>query len=472
MSEKRTEEELEEFVDLTPESDKPEFLPSLLAERLLQLEEKEGRSWNYVPEREQFFFYRDDQGVWEETDVTYLKKACRGFLRAREPKWDKSSKVKELVSAIKAQLTDRTNRKKFNAGQDPDLGRINLKNGVLDWREEQLFEHNPDDYSLFQIPVEYHPDAGCPRWRQALQEWIPNERTRLFLQEFVGYCLVPDISHHKAVILFGSGRNGKSTFLETLAKLFGEQNLSHIELSRLTERFETAHLKDKLVNICSDLDPTFLKRTGIIKTVVAGEPLRGEHKFQPSFDFKPVVRLMFSCNQLPEAKDKSVAWYRRFEFVKFPNEFKPGDESYDRHLKQKLTKEKPGILNWALRGLKRLEKQDEFTGSEALKKAKNEYRYQNDTVLAFLEEKVEDREGTALPKKFLYRRYKEFCKNSGLRRISRQKFSRRLGAEFGLKDGRDKFPACEEHERYRCGKCSSSDEIRKRMRCFLNVEVE
>lgn len=469
MDEKKVAQDLKKIFG-NPEEE--EFVPSELARDLIELEKVGGRRWEYLPERDQFLTYRDDKGYWSEIDVSYLKKVCRIFLNAHDTGWDKRYYIRELVAAIKDRLTDPENSVRFDPGRNHELDYINLKNGMLDWEDKKLLDYKPDYHSFFQLPVSYDPEADSPRWMKALEEWIPNVRTRLFLQEFVGYCLVPDVSRHKAIILFGSGRNGKSTFLETLAALLGERNLSHIELSRLTHRFEVAHLKDKLVNICADLDPTYIKQTGIIKTIVAGEPIRGEHKFKPSFDFRSVVRLMFSCNELPRAKDKSVAWTRRFEFVEFPNAFEPGDESYDRNLKGKLTKEKSGILNWAIAGFKRLQARDEFTSSEDLREAKYEYRYQNDSVQAFLEEETKKLEGNALPKKYLYRRYQEFCRNSALSRITRQKFTRRLGEEFGFGAARKKVSVCKDHEEFRCDKCPPEEFKKKRKRCFLGVRED
>ncbi|MBS3765234.1 hypothetical protein KGY71_01810, partial [Candidatus Bipolaricaulota bacterium] len=134
--------------------------------------------------------------------------------------------------------------------------------------------------------------------------------------------------------------------------------------------------------------------------------------------------------------------------------------------------EKPGILNWAIAGLKRLVAQNEFTSSEDLREAKMEYRYQNDSVQAFIKEKTKELEGNFLPKKYLYRRYREFCRNSALSRITRQKFTRRLGEEFGFRVARKKVSVCETHGEFRCDKCSPDEFKSKRKRCFLDVEED
>ena len=114
---------------------------------------------------------------------------------------------------------------------------------MLDWKNKELKSHSPDYYSQFQLPVIYNKGAKCPKWKKTLKEWLPKEKSRMFLQEYIGYCLIPDTSYQKAVILHGTGSNGKSTFLNVINELFGESNLSNIPMHRLSNRFETANLQ-------------------------------------------------------------------------------------------------------------------------------------------------------------------------------------------------------------------------------------
>ncbi|MFW5987864.1 MAG: phage/plasmid primase, P4 family [bacterium] len=405
-----------------------DFLPSPIAREIVRRERQNNRLWKYAASKELFYLY-DSKGYWRNQDKQYLKKFVRKYLRSYKKKWDTNYRVNEVIAAMKSILLDPEEEKIFDAGYDPDLNHINFKNGMLDWKSGELKPHKPNYYSQFQLPIEYNPDATCPRWKKTLKEWVPEGQARQFLQEFTGYCLIPDTSMQKAIILHGSGRNGKSTFLNVLISLFGEDNLSNIPLHRFTGqagRWETASIQDKLVNICSDIDAVYLKETGIIKTMIAGEPLRGEYKHGASFDFRPVVRLIFSANEIPRARDKSGAWYRRFEIIKFPNEFKNSDPGYDPFLEQKLKKELPGILNWALEGLQRFKRQGNFTESEAIQKAKNEYERQNDTVVAFVEDCTEFPVDCYEVCQKVFNSYKQYCENAGLKFTSRKTFTSKL----------------------------------------------
>jgi putative DNA primase/helicase len=306
---------------------------------------------------------------------------------------------------------------------------------MLDWKNMTLKEHDKEYYSQFQLPIEYIKNSRCFKWTKTLKEWLPDQKTRDFIQEFIGYCLIPDTNYHKALILTGSGSNGKSTLLEVIAKLFGEENLSNIPMHRLSNRFETAYIQDKLVNICSDIDPKYLNETGVLKTMIAGEALRGEHKFGESFDFTPVVRLLFSANEVPSSRDKTAGWYRRFEIVDFPNTFNSSDPGFDPKLKEKLFKEIPGIFNWALEGLKRLKKQGQFTRSDPMKQAMADYMDENDSVKAFVRDRAVIGQDKQVYGKIFYEEYKFFCSQNGMKNyVTRRKFTTSLKRE-GIKVG-------------------------------------
>lgn len=411
------------------EEEEPVFIPTYISKQILNIEQSRGRHWHYSLDKEVLFCFDAKDGYWKFTKEGLLNKIIREELIKITAEWDKKYYIKEVLQAMKDFLINPAIDINFDPGANPDLYFINLKNGMLDWKNNKLREHNKDYYSLFQLPVEYDAEANCPTWESVLADWVPEKEARMFLQEYVGYCLIPDTSQHKAVILHGTGSNGKSTFLDVLINLFGKNNLSNIPLHRLSERFETANIQDKLVNLCSDIDPTYLRETGIIKVIIAGEPLRGEYKYGASFDFKPVVRLIFSANEIPQARDKTEAWYRRLEIVEFPNKFTKEDPNFDPYLEDKLILELPGILNWAVEGLKRLRENKSFTESLALREAKKEYERENDTIIAFLEDCTVVNPDYYIVGHHLYKEYQIYCENAGLQYQSRKSFSQRLKQE-------------------------------------------
>jgi len=388
----------------------------LLYERL-----KKGRQWKRNPVSTELYYY--DQGYWKR-DLTkeqeIIKKTISKTLRKIKRSWNKRSKINEISDEIEIIISDIENEKLFDPGTSPNLDLINVKNGMLDWKSNDLKPHDHNYHSIFQLNVKYNPDATYEKWQEALDSWIPEKRTQMFLQEFAGYMLIPDTSFDKAVILYGSGSNGKSTFLTLLKNLFGKNNLSSHSIDKFTDknqsRWTTRYVMDKLVNICSDMGPNYLTDTGVIKTMIAGETTPAEIKFGAAFEFIPVTRFIFSANELPKSRDKSEGWYRRLEFVEFPNHFAPSDKSFDRNLDLKLYRELPGIFNWALEGLKRLYEKEIFTISNSMRRSKAEYRDDNDPIRAFIEENLvhtEDLENDYIVTQKVYEDYQRWSTRNG-----------------------------------------------------------
>lgn len=454
--------------------DKSDFITHKVAKEVLSIEKKSGHLWKYVPDRRMFYFYDSKQGVWEAMpEKEYLERSIRLAMIGMNQNWCKTHHISEVMYAARDLVYDRANDQHFSNENPERLSRINLENGMLHWRSGELLPHDPGYYSTNQLPVEYDPKATCPTWKEALAQWLPEEEARWFLQEYIGYCLIPDTSLQTTVFLVGGGANGKSTFLEVVMKLYGEKNLTSIPLKRLPKRFEKRYLQDKLVNICPDINPTYMEDVGVIKTIVAGELLRGEIKSGKSFDFRPFARLIFSANTLPASIDKTEGWLRRMKIVRFPNTFRPDDEGFDPRLKQKLMQELPGILIWALTGLRRLKKNGQFTIGKSMVQEEQQYRLDNDNIAAFIDECIVEHSKMILPTAYLYRMYQQFCKESGTRAVSRKKFTTRV-KDLGVEYGRKTFDVCETHGYFRCEQepCRnlSQETMRVQKRCFFGLQ--
>lgn len=411
--------------------DESDFLPGQLAEELDDhLWEVKGERWIYVPDSEMHYCYSQDEGHYRQRKEDYLRERIRAFLEIDKPEWGKKSMIGEVLDAYRHRTqSEEFSRRIMRGGEGSrNLRLINLQNGMLDWEDGKLQKHRPDHLSLCQLPVEFDPEAVCPRWEETLEEWVPDPSARDFLQEFVGYCLIPDTSLHKALVLLGSGAAGKSTFMDVVGSLFGPENRTSLGLKELGQRFKTSKIQHALVNFCDDVDQSFKKNTGTVKSIISGGWIRAEHKYKDSFEFQPITRLVFAANRLPQVGDKTEGWYRRLAIVRFPNSFRPGG-GREPHLAKKLKGEKSGILNWALEGLRRLKKNGTFTESDAMQKEKSRYRQGNDSVVAFFNDRVrraDQEQKHKYPTEVVYKRYKEYCEDSGFSPVSRKKMVERM----------------------------------------------
>lgn len=407
--------------------------PFPFAKHFIDAQKKKGTLWEYCVAKG--IFYRCDEysGPWKSVDLLYLQKEVRQELIAQDPGWDTMHRVNEVVNALKELLADPDNDDRFDIGKNPDLEHVYVNNGLLEWRTGDLKPWDPSTYSTIKLPVDWNPgakdSAGYEKWEEVLAQWVPDEETRLFLQEYLGYCLLPECGFRTGVFLYGGSSNGKSLFLDVVAKLF-EGYISFTPLHWVAERFETAVLMDKLVNVCGDIDSTYMSETSTLKALIAGDPIRGEFKHGKTFHFFPVSRLIFSANTLPKSSDKTGGWYSRWKFIEFPNRFK-ADPLFKRTLLTTMdtANSRSALLLWAVEGLRRLYQQGEFTQSASMTASEMQYRSENDTVQAFVNFAIRPvpHEGseTLLTIPSIYGVYKAWTETVGVKPVSQVEFTKR-----------------------------------------------
>ncbi|MCP4648574.1 MAG: hypothetical protein GY853_00655 [PVC group bacterium] len=261
---------------------------------------------------------------------------------------------------------------------------VNLLNGVyfFDKTFEQLHvnndtgeswttqEHFQDHlnvknyYSFNQIPVKYDKNATCPTIDKFITDVFGLENCAE-IYEFIGYILLPHVRYQRAIMMVGSGKNGKTTFLDMLVHFLGLENICAISLQDLDGRFALINLKNKMANIVGDLSSKPLEDTGNAKRIVTDQILSGNIKnVQGIFNFENRCKMLYSVNELPRTKDKSTAFYRRWIMKICDNVFE--GENKDPHIYDKLTTEEEmsGLLNRALEGIERLRENNGFENTE------------------------------------------------------------------------------------------------------------
>ncbi|RLI82035.1 hypothetical protein DRP04_04855 [Archaeoglobales archaeon] len=313
---------------------------------------------------------------------------------------------------------------------------ICLENGVLDLRTFEIKPHSPKCLLFNKIPVKYDPKADCPRIKQFLREVLHEEDIPI-IEELFGYCLLKDYPIQKAFMFIGDGANGKSTLLGLFLAFLGPENCSSISLQALVEdKFASAELYGKLANIYADLPDEALRNTGIFKMVTGGDIITAQRKFQHPFQFINYAKLIFSANKLPEVRDETDAFFRRWIIVNFPNKFE-GDKA-DKNLLKKLTtpQELSGLLNLALNGLKRLLERGEFSHGKSTDEVREQYTKMSDSVAAFCADMIEESPESYEFKKVLYAAYCEYCRQNKLPAVSYNTFHKKLPRYVRVEDYR------------------------------------
>lgn len=319
----------------------------------------------------------------------------------------------------------------------PEL--IPFKNGMYNIETGELKVHDPKYFYVNLIPHDYAPNARCPKWMKWLAEVLKLEDIQ-FLQEWVGYNIYEGYPEACFVILIGVGQNAKSCFNVLFKKLVGEKNVTEISLADLAYGdFAPAQLEHKLANISDDIGSTIIKNTSRLKRASAGSGMTVGKKFQRDHDITPYAKLTYSCNEPPEIQETSEAIRLRLKVIEFPYIFVKnpvGDQKQARDRKEvdgELESEIPGIINWALEGLKRfLNNNSTFSGTRSTEETWKLYQRKSRPVFSFMEEciKITDDETEKITIEEMYAALKEWLKRNGIKlRIGRMKMVRDLRDE-------------------------------------------
>jgi putative DNA primase/helicase len=309
---------------------------------------------------------------------------------------------------------------------------INLFNGTLEvgTKGARLRPHNPIDFLTYQLPFNYDPKAKSSVFQTYLDKVLPDTERQKVLAEFLGYVFIKNgsmnLKEEKALILHGTGANGKSVFFEVVNALLGQVNVSSYSLQNLTESsgYYRAMIANKLVNYASEINGTL--ETAIFKQLVSGEPVDARLPYGKPMEIRQYAKLIFNCNELPKEVEHTNAYFRRFLIVPFDVTISEHEQDKKLHTKI-IQNELSGVLNWVLEGLGRLLEQQGFSHCDASVRAVEHYKTQSDSVKLFIEENDYKPHPTSYKLlKDLYLAYRTFCNEDGFKPVNKSNFIRRL----------------------------------------------
>ena len=320
---------------------------------------------------------------------------------------------------------------------DVDKTTINCLNGELSWTGETwtLQGHCREHYRTTQIPVAYDVTATAPRFEQFLFEVFDGDQDsdekQVLVCEAIGYTLLSSTKYEKFFLLIGPGANGKSVLMDVVAELVGLPNVVAVQPSQFENRFQRAHLHNKLMNSVTELAQGAEIHDAQLKAIVSGEITTAEHKHKPPFDFQPYSTCWFGSNHMPHTRDFSDALFRRAVILPFNRVFSESEQ--DKNLKDKLKTELPGILNFALDGIAGVFERGYFTATKSSTDAKKEWRINADQAAEFAADECKFGTGLEIESGQLYQAYKSWSEEAGIRRtLNRKNFTlriERLGGE-------------------------------------------
>ena len=307
---------------------------------------------------------------------------------------------------------------------------VNLLNGTYEISPQNQYLRPPrrEDFLRYQLPFQFDPKATAPKFQAFLDTVLPDKSCQAVLAEFLAYVFIPHeyLRLEKALLLYGTGANGKSVFFAIATALLGEINVSSYSLASLTNEdgYSRASLANKLVNYASEINGKI--ETSYFKQLVSGEPVECRLPYGKPFMLTNPAKLIFNCNDLPRDVEHSHAYFRRFIILPFAVTISEKDQ--DKQLAQKIIQsELAGVFNWVMLGLKRLLANHKFTDSEAVKNQVESYRVSSDSVKMFIQECGYTTSVDAyILIVELYKEYKSFCLDDGYHPVGKSKFIQRL----------------------------------------------
>jgi len=230
--------------------------------------------------------------------------------------------------------------------------------GILPKPKVELIDHDRGQLLTKVMPVEYDPDATCPRFDQFLNQIQPNIEMRRFLQRWFGLSM-SGLDIQKLAFFHGGGANGKSVLVDLMARMMGDYSA--------TAKIESLTGKNKKSGSDSqpDLIPLIgarLVRTsepeegerlqeGLVKALTGGEPMMVRALYTDMITFQPIFKLTISGNHLPDIRGGDDGIWRRLMLVTFPVQIAEKKRIPKKELDDLLWQERSGILNWLVQGL-------------------------------------------------------------------------------------------------------------------------
>ena len=268
---------------------------------------------------------------------------------------------------------------------------IGAKNGIIDLKTGELLPHDREAYLTKQCPVIYNPDAPEPKlWLQFLSDIFGGDPYMLdYIQKCVGYSLTGSTSEQCAFFLFGTGRNGKSTFLEIVRGILGDyatniqpQTIMVNPKSGNAPSSDIARLKG--ARLVTSVEPNEGMRLdeGLLKQLTGDDVVTARKMFSEEFEFKPEFKLWMATNHKPLIRGTDTGIWRRIHLIPF--EVQIPIDKVDKKLKYKLVKESEGILKWAVQGCIRWQNEG-LTMPQKVLDAVREYQHEMDVISTFMD---------------------------------------------------------------------------------------
>lgn len=283
-----------------------------------------------------------------------------------------------------------------------------------------------------------------------IESSLPDPAVRELVQTYVGYTLCSHVKHQTGHLWIGAkGSNGKSTMLNIVMAL--HEKAVAMQLDKL-EGFNLSNLIGATLVVCDETPKGKIDQQ-VLKSLISGGTTSINRKFKDVLSYQNIAKFIICANHLPALTDQSDAFWRRLHVVEWNQTFTGDKIVLD--LDQKIIQSELHIvLDWALAGLQKLERDGKFTIPEASKQAVRSAKIESNNVSNWVESNGVSYSHSDQPyndKAILYENYKEFCRENGFQACAVPQFFSRLHSEFpNIKETRLTMGKGADKKRVRC----------------------
>lgn len=310
---------------------------------------------------------------------------------------------------------------------------LNTPSGIINLKNGEVRAHNAEYYFTKITSVECSQTADCPRWLAFLDDIFASDKDLIrYIQKAVGYSLTGSTAEQCAFFLYGTGRNGKSTFIDVIRDVFGDyaaniQPETIMVKSSQSNAINSDIARLKGARLVTSVEPNEGVRLneGLLKQLTGDDTVTARKLYSEEFEFKPEFKLWMATNHKPIIRGTDTGIWRRIHMIPFDVQIP--EDKVDKNLTHKLKAEMTGIFKWCIDGCLMWQREG-LQMPVAVLKSVREYRREMDVISAFIEDKC-TLEGT-VQASTLYAAYVSWADSNNEYCMSNTKFSTELAKRF------------------------------------------
>lgn len=419
--------------------------------------------FRYVHEEKEFYLYSGTAWSKEYTGALIREWAQITENMAKQAMTTDDEALKKWATRSRSQAATNSAINLLKAMQgatisasemDTQLNLINLPTGTFNIETQQQESHNREHLMTRLMQANYNPEATCPKFEAFMEQVLPDEQVRRYVQRAVGYSLLGRADRRAFFLIYGPSGTGKSQFLSTMEYVFGDYGATAAEGTFRTKdsgggpNNDLHGLRGKRFVSTSETAENASFNENLLKRLTGRDQVVSRDLYQSNITWTPECALWLATNHPPRFNSDDDAIWKRAKLVPFLTKFGTDVPEIPDYARTYLYAEADGILNWILAGMY------DFLANglgepEAVATAATDHRAQSDSVVRFLEDQisegtlVESPTGTIRTKE-LFAMYDAWSRTSGERGLGSRRFINRLEST-----GRATFTRTNQHSVWR-----------------------